>query len=230
MIIIHDKRLPGDAIKNLEKYGERLPLYTENITYPEIAGHPDIFFFPAGKFIIAAPNTPEYYINYFKDKKIAFKFGNNPVGNRKETSACYNAAMTENYVIHNKKFTDPAILENIGHKTFIHVNQAYTRCSLLPLKNDCFITSDKGIEKELIKYGLDYLYISPEEILLPGHRHGFIGGCMGVYENSVFLTGNLNRHPDGKKLDSFLRERNYNIISLYDGKLFDGGGIFFWNI
>jgi hypothetical protein len=81
----------------------------------------------------------------------------------------------------------------------------------------------------VIKYGLNCLYISPKEILLPGHLHGFIGGCMGVYKNTVFLTGNLKHHPEGKKLDSFLQERNYNIINLYDGKFFDGGGIFFVN-
>lgn len=227
MLIIHDKRLPVEAIEKLNRFGECLPFYTENITYQEIAGHPDIFLFPTENFVIVAPNTPQHFINYLKTKKIAVKMGANPIGNQKENSTCYNVVMTENYIIHHRKFTDTTILKNFENKTFIHVNQAYTRCSLLPLRHDCFITSDRGIEKTLSKYGLDYLYISPNKILLSGYPHGFIGGCMGVSENNVFLIGHPKHHPDGDKLESFLRERNYNLICLYDGQFFDGGGVFF---
>lgn len=227
MIIIHDKRLPEEAINKLNEYGECLSFYSEDITYQEIAGHPDIFFFPTKDLVIVAPNTPQYFINYLENKGIILKFGNNSVGNQKENSTHYNVVMTENYIVHNKKFTDSTILENLVNKTFIHVNQAYTRCSLLPLKNDSFITSDKGIEKELSKYGLGCLYISPKEILLPGYPHGCIGGCMGIYENNIFIIGHLKHHFEGEKLEFFLREHNYNVIYLYDGKLFDGGGLFF---
>jgi len=226
MIIIHDKRLPEEAVKNLNKHGKCLPFYTENITYQEIAGHPDIFFFPTKNFVIVAPNTPQQFINYLKDKKIALKIGNTPIGNQKENSTCYNVVMTEHYIIHNKKYTEASILENFGNKTFIHVNQAYTRCSLLPLKNDTFITSDKGIERALSKHGLNCLHISPKEILLPGYPHGFIGGCIGVSENTVFLIGHPKHHSEGEKLESFLQDNGYNLVSLYDGTFFDGGGLF----
>ncbi|MCL2290647.1 MAG: hypothetical protein FWC34_08100 [Bacteroidetes bacterium] len=227
MLIIHDKRLPKKVIIKLGEYGECLPFYSENITYQEISGHPDIFFFPSENHVIVASNTPSYFINFLKNKGISIKIGHNSIGSQKENSTCYNVVMTENFIIHNRKFTDTVILENFSDKTFIHVNQAYTRCSLLPLKNDTFITSDKGIEKELSKHGLTCLYISPKEILLPGYPHGFIGGCMGVYENNIFLIGYPKYHSEGEKLESFLRENNYKLISLYDGKFFDGGGVFF---
>jgi len=227
MLIIHDKRLPEEAIKKLNEYGECLPFYSENITYQEIAGHPDIFFFPAEESIIVAPNTPQHFINYLKKKEITTRIGNTPVGNQKKNSTCYNVVMTKNYIIHNEKYTDSSILENFTNKIFIHVNQAYTRCSLFALKNESFITSDRGIEKELSKRGLACLYISPKEIKLPGYPHGCIGGCLGIYENNVFLIGNPKHHPEGSKLEAFIRRNDYNLICLCDDQLFDGGGVFF---
>jgi hypothetical protein len=228
MIIIHDKRLPKEAIEKLNEYGDCLPFLSENITCQEIAGHPDIFFFPTEEFTIVAPNTPQYFINYMKTKGLPLITGTTPVGNLKENSTCYNVVMTEKYLIHHRKFTDAAILQNTQDKIFIHVNQAYTRCSLLPLKNDSFITSDRGIEKTLSQHGLNCLYISPKEIILPGHPYGFIGGCMGVYERNVFLIGNPQHHSDGAKLEAFIHDNGYHLISLYDGKFFDGGGVFFY--
>jgi hypothetical protein len=95
------------------------------------------------------------------------------------------------------------------------------------LKEDNFITSDKGIEKELLKQGLNCLYLSPKEILLPGFANGFVGGCMGTYKNRVFIIGNPDFHSEGKQLQAFLHGMNYEIISLYNGRLFDGGSLFF---
>jgi hypothetical protein len=227
MLIIHDKRLPKEAIATLRQYGECLPFYTENITYEEIAGHPDIFFFPIREYIIVAPNTPSQYISFLKEKRFSLKTGNTVVGKKKENSTCYNVVLSDNYIIHNEKFTDISILENIKNKTFLHVNQAYTRCSLMPLKNDTFITSDIGIEKELSKNGLNCCYISPQEILLPGFPYGFIGGCMGVCQDTIFIIGNLDYHSQGKELRKFLFSLNYDIVELYNGKLFDGGSLLF---
>ena len=227
MIIIHDKRLPQEAIARLQQYGQSLPFYTENITYEEIAGHPDIFFFPLENTIIIAPNTPSQYIDFLQERGIILIQGSTSVGAKKENLTCYNAVLSDNYIIHNKKYTDISILEKTKHKRFIHVNQAYTRCSLLPLKKDHFITSDKGIEKELSEHGLNCCYLSPKEILLPGFPYGFIGGCMGVYQNTVFVIGNLDFHSQGEKLRTFLSSLDYNIVELYGGKLFDGGSLFF---
>lgn len=227
MIIIHDKYLPKEAVATLHQYGECLPFYTENSTYEEIAGHPDIFFFPTRKYIIVAPNTPSQYIHFLKEKGFSLKTGNTVIGKEKENSTCYNVVLSDNYIIHNKKFTDISILENIKNKKFIHVNQAYTRCSLMPLKNDNFITSDRGIEKELSRYGLNCCYISPQEILLPGFSYGFIGGCMGICQDAVFIIGNLEYHVQGEELKKFLLSLNYDIVELYNGRLFDGGGLFF---
>jgi len=227
MIIIHDSRLPEAAIINLHKYGEYLPFITENITQNAIAGHPDIFFCPVDEKMIVAPNIPAVYIDFLLEKKVDYVTGKTIVGNQKQNTTPYNAVITDKYVIHNSRFTDVSILEATKNKIFIDVKQGFTRCSLMPLKDDNFLVSDKGIEKKLQEYELNCHFFSPEEIILPGLTYGLIGGCMGAYQNKVFIIGRLKYHSDGDKTKLLLRNLNYEIVELYDGKLFDGGSLFF---
>ena len=63
--------------------------------------------------------------------------------------------------------------------TKIHVKQGYTRCSLLPVDDRSFITSDAGIAKTLAEHDTDVLLIHPGHIHLPGFDYGFIGGTGG---------------------------------------------------
>jgi hypothetical protein len=120
---------------------------------------------------------------------------------------------------------DPEIVEAAGNREIIHVKQGYTRCNLIPLGNNRFITSDKGIEKTLLQYGLEVLYVDPDGILLPGFNHGFIGGTCGVWQNKLFFIGSLKYFPEGQKIKDFVT--GMEIIELYDGSLFDGGSILF---
>ena len=74
---------------------------------------------------------------------------------------------------------------------------------------------------------MNVLYVNPEDIQLPGFKHGFFGGACGVYEDSVFLLGSLESFKAGKKVKSFLQSLEYEIIELFDGPLFAGGSILF---
>ncbi len=109
----------------------------------------------------------------------------------------------------------------------IHLNQGYSRCNLLPLKNNHFITSDEGIKRVLQNYNLNVLQVSPEDIQLPGFKHGFFGGTCGVLGNSIFILGSLKNYKDGGKVETYLHSLNYEIIELFDGPLYDGGSILF---
>jgi len=227
MIIIHDSRLPSKAMTNLKKYGDCLSFYTENITQNAIAGHPDIFFCPVDEKMIVAPNIPAVYIDYLLKNNVTFITGKTIVGNLKQNTTPYNAVVTDKYVIHNSRFTDLSILEATKNRIYIDVKQGFTRCSLMPLKDNNFISSDKGIVKKLQEYGLNCHYFSPEEIILPVFPYGFIGGCMGAYQDKIFIIGSLKYHSDGERMESLLKCLNYEIVELYDGKLFDGGSLFF---
>ncbi len=225
LIILVDKRISEPAFKALKKYGKIIPFETSGITYSAISGHPDIFFCQTNETLVVAPNTPADVKVQLTKHGIHFLEGRNHVGKAYPFTAQYNAMITEKFLIHNSKYTDPVILSNCGHLEVIEVNQAYTRCNLLSLGNDKFIASDKGIEKTLQKKGSEVLYVDPKGILLPGFKHGFLGGTCGIYKDKVFIIGSLDHFPEGKKVRKFLS--GYEIIELYEGPLFDGGSILF---
>ena len=227
MLIIADKRIPEKAKVTLSKYGNLLLLKTDNIVYDTISGHPDIFFCQMDEKLIVASNLPESFKEKLNKHSLTFIEGGKPVGVDYPASAVYNAVVTKKYLIHNLKITDKAVLDASENLIKINVNQAYTRCNLLPLSDDKFITSDRGIEKSLRNEGLEVLYVLPKGIILPGFKHGFFGGVCGVYQNMIFIIGSLAKYPDGDKVKSFLTKMNYEIIELYDGHLFDGGSLIF---
>ena len=223
MVIIVDKRIPKPALEALRKYGDALPLETFGITYPAISGHPDIFFCKTESKLVIAPNTSNEIKEQLTNSTISFTEGKQIVGARYPHSAIYNALITDRFLVHNLNYTDQVILNLCDQLEKIDLKQAYTRCSVLALKNDRFITSDKGIEKALLKRGLEVLFVNPKGILLPGFDHGFFGGACGIYEDKIFFTGSLDHFPEGEKVRQFLS--GYEIIELYNGPLFDGGSL-----
>lgn len=225
MFIIADQRIPEQAKPLLEKYGAVLYLSSHGITYSSISGHPDIFFCEVDGTLVVAPNLSEDIKNKLKKNKVGYSAGKKPVGEKYPETAWYNSVVTGNYVIGNTSFMDQHIKDLADTREIIHVNQGYTRCNLIPLKNDCFITSDKGIEKVLLKYGLEVLFVDPEGVLLPGFKNGFIGGTCGVWQNKIFFIGSLQHFPKGQKVRDFIRDME--IVELYDGPLFDGGSLIF---
>jgi hypothetical protein len=227
MLIIADKRIPAKAKKSLAVYGEVIPFSTHGITYPAISCHPDIFLCKMNDDLIVAPNLPGEYKMIFQNYAVNFIEGEAAVGNKYPYTAKYNAVCTDKYLIHNFRYTDSAISDHATELDLIHSGQGYTRCNLLALKNDHFITSDAGFSRVLNGFGIKNLYVDPAGILLPCMKHGFFGGACGVHENKVFIFGNLNHFKDGKKVRDYLQSLSYEIVELYDGPLFDGGSIIF---
>jgi len=225
MKIIYNKNIPKEAQKRLERFGNVLYFETKGITYPAISNHPDVFMCLIVNELIIAPNTPNEFKNLFTNNNIKFTEGGKIIGNNYPKTAGYNAVVTDNYLIHNLKITDPKILELCADKQAVHVNQAYARCNLLPLKDDSFITSDKGIYNTLISKKINVLLVKPQDIILTGFDYGFFGGACGVYKNTVFIVGSLNKYNDGEKVRAFLINMGYEIIELYDGPLFDCGSL-----
>ncbi|MBQ5688902.1 MAG: hypothetical protein IIV21_02970, partial [Bacteroidales bacterium] len=76
-------------------------------------------------------------------RKIKLTEGKKEVGKKYPETVPYNAVGIGNTLIHNLKHTDSTILSL--YENHIHVNQGYTRCNLVALNENCFITSDEGI-------------------------------------------------------------------------------------
>jgi len=227
MLIIIDSRMPQEAKTSLKEVGEVFELQSKDIVYESIQGHPDIFLLQMDELVIMAPNAPLDLKQIFQKHRIPFLKGKNKLGLKFPETVFYNAVSTSKYLIHNENYTDSCILHENDKKKFIKVKQAYTRCNLLHLNDGSFITSDRGIEKNLREKGLEVHYFSDDDVLLEGQDHGFIGGTMGVLHQSVYILGHLSFYKEGERLRDLISSKNMQIIELYKGPLIDGGGLFF---
>jgi len=225
MLFIIDKNFPAEAKSNLNLYGKVLEFSTNDITYPQISNHPDIFFCKVDDILFCSPNTPETFIRLIISKGVSVSKGSKPVEQKYPFSALYNAVFTENYFIHNLKISDIILKNAAGSRKVIDVKQGYCRCSLLPLKDNSFITSDEGINKKLVSEGLNVLYVNPHGILLPGEDYGLFGGTCGISDNRIFVLGNLKYFAEGDKVRTYLENLKYEIVELHNGPLYDGGSI-----
>ena len=229
MLIIIDRKIPPEAKKKLSAIGQLVELATNGLTYEAISGHPDIFFHQAGSQWITAPNLPQEYSDLLIKQGVKLIQGEKAVGKRYPATSAYNAVSSENLLIHNLRNTDPVVAALMKSADHIHVEQGYTRCNLLALDEGHFITSDRGIDKVLRALGKDSLYTDPSNIILPGVRNGFFGGCCGILDDQVCIIGSLSHSSNGRDIADFMVNTGYRIMELYDGPLFDGGGIFFIN-
>ena len=234
--IIADARMPEEAKKNLKKLGDVLFLNPTDITYKSISAHPDIFFFQTKDGLIHAPNAPKRIIKELKKRKIKLTEGKKEVGKKYPETVPYNAVGIGDTLIHNLKHTDPTILSL--YEYHIHVNQGYTRCNLVALNGNSFITSipdnrqqttDNRLcpsESHVETYGrTSILHIDPKQIKLEGHDHGFFPGCCGVWKNNLIVCGSTKHLKEKEALDKFLKDNGFNLIELYDGELVDVGSV-----
>lgn len=224
-LIIADKRLPLPAKNALRQSGRLTLLESDNSIYKSISGHPDIFICPGKETVVVSPGLPQHIVQCISNQGYWVIKGINFPGRSYPSSAIYNAVITDNYLIHNLKITDPAILETFNNRKQLHVNQGYTRCNLIPLNSQAFITSDRGIEKALTAEGLEVLYIDPSPVVLKGQKHGFFPGCCGILNDLVLITGSLNYHPQKEEIINFISSNGLKIKELFDGKLTDVGSI-----
>jgi len=228
-MIIIDKNTPTLAKEKLSEYCELLELETSGITYPAISGHPDIFFCQTPSGLIVAPNLPQEYFSLLERHKVKYQKGEIAVGKAYPQTAPYNSVVTSKYIIHNLKLSDPVLLKACEGLTQIHVNQGYTRCNLIALNNNTFITSDKGICDSLLDLGLHCHYFPPDEIMLESFPNGFLGGACGIWDRKMFICGSLKHHSWGNEFRRIVEAVGYEIIELLDESLMDVGSILFLN-
>ena len=112
----------------------------------------------------------------------------------------------------------------------IPVNQGYPACVALG-KDNVAVTADAGMASAFKASLIDTLIISnSEKIKLSPYDYGFIGGACGSLGDKIYFIGNLYAHPDGDKIEKFLKDHGYSCVSLDEtsDSLFDMGGILFF--
>ena len=138
----------------------------------------------------------------------------------------YNAACTGKYFIHNLKYTDSDLLKKAESEGLILINvkQGYSKCNIVTVDENSIITSDKGIASSCDSI-MDVLLISEGNISLPGFNTGFIGGCSGKLNDTIFFNGDLSKHPDFIKIKDYIENRGLKCLWFKGTPLTDIGSI-----
>ncbi len=203
-------------------------VYTMKTPFKEYppSEHPDIQLCKIGEMYFTAPSYYEYYSRYICKEKLVC--GKSDIAPKYPESVSYNCAYIGGKLFCNTKTADESIIDFCNEKgiELIHVNQGYTKCSMLAVGENAFITADDVIAEKGRKAGFDVLKIRSGHILLDGYDYGFIGGTAGMLdEKSILFFGDPKTHADGKEITRFIISKGFNIITLFDGTLTDVGGL-----
>lgn len=228
MICFVDYRTTENEINSLKKLNyDVIKIPKDNNLYEAINGHTDIQLNILNKnTIIINKNINLSFKELLKTKNINFIESNSTLSSKYPSNISLNAYITDNYLVHNLKFTDKKILEYCKNKKTINVNQGYTKCSILPLREKVIITNDTGIYNTLKNEGFDILLLPFGDIELSGFNYGFIGGVGGMISNdSMAFFGSLDNYAFGNEVKKFLYKYDIKPIYLSNTKLIDRGSL-----
>lgn len=228
MICFVDYRITENEINSLKKLNyDVIKIPKDNNLYEAINGHTDIQLNILNKnTLIINKNINLSFKELLKTKNINFIESDSTLSSKYPSNISLNAYIADNYLVHNLKFTDKKILEYCKSKKTINVNQGYTKCSILPLREKVIITNDTGIYNTLKNESFDILLLPFGDIELSGFNYGFIGGVGGmISNNSMAFFGSLDNYAFGNEVKKFLYKYDIKPIYLSNTKLIDRGSL-----
>lgn len=231
MFCFVDYRITLEEEENLSNLGYKIIKIPQNTSlYPAIDGHVDIQLCIINKFdkkVLITKDICNDFKDLLKSNNIDYVESSTTLSSTYPNNISLNAFISDNYIVHNLKYTDPVLIDSLKNKKTINVKQGYTKCSILPITEKAIITNDPGISKILSQYDFDILLLPYGDITLPGFDYGFIGGVGGmISEDTIAFFGDLNSYKYGDKVLSFLNKYNITPIYLKKGKLCDRGSLF----
>lgn len=204
--------------------------------YDEISSHVDIYFVKAGQVIFAAPEKA--------DMPFTAQICTTSVGENYPDNVAYNVCIMGKYAIHNFKYTDPIVkmyLTKNGY-TLINVEQGYAKCSIAVIDEKSCITSDLGIAKALLDFGIDVLYVDEKDIKLKRRINklfvedskmsfenspmsGFIGGALVRLGQQMILFGDTSKLSNGNKIKKYIEGKGLELHCFKDLEVVDYGSV-----
>ena len=137
-----------------------------------------------------------------------------------------NACIVGKKLFHRLDVTAKEVLDNLADIEPVPVSQGYAKCCTCVVDAGSIITSDHGIALAAKNNGIDVLEISPGYIGLEGFNYGFIGGASFKLSGTCLaFTGRMDMHPDWRRIEAFLSEREIVAVFLTDGPAFDIGSV-----
>ena len=226
-----DYRATKEELLNLSRLNLNPILVPKcNEVYEAINGHPDIQLNilknKSSDKVIIQKNISEDFKEILKSNNINYIVSKNSLSNTYPDDIILNSLILENYFIHTLKYSDENLLKSQASKIHINVPQGYTKCSILPVRDNSLITSDQGIYNSLKNFNFDILLLPPGDILLPSLNYGFIGGVGGMISNDkMAFFGDLDSYKWGDDIKKFLFKYDVSPIALKKGKLIDRGSL-----
>lgn len=225
--VIVDYRTNKETIQNLSYLGFNVIKSKKIDTlYEAVKGHTDLQIVKIKDDIVVCPECYEYY----KSKKLNNLIcGSSELDGKYPGDILYNAAVFGRFAVHNFRFTDSVLRECIK-KNFLFemsVNQGYSKCSICIVTDNAIITEDDSISEKLSEQNIDVLKIEKGSVELKGLDYGFFGGATGLWNNTLFINGELKYHTDGDKIKDFCKNHKVSIIELKSGRISDIGSILF---
>lgn len=230
MKIIIDSRMRKIEKEYLSQYGDLIELPYQSSVYDEISSHPDIFFCKINNQIFQAPNLK---LENKLETKLKTKQGSNSVGAQYPEDIKYNICQIGKRVIHNFKYTDPAVAKYIDSTGIqkINIKQGYSKCSISVTSENSCITSDEGIYETLKRENMDVLLLDNTNIRLVDKNglqtkmSGFIGGATAVIEDKFIIFGDSNKILDKASLIEHLNNHNLKLVDFKNLEIIDYGSI-----
>lgn len=155
--------------------------------------------------------------------------GNLDPGNAYPDEVAYNVLKLRNHIFHLLNVTEQMILNDTALQK-VAVKQGYSRCSCLPIGDTSIITEDLGLGRAVEEKGYDVLYVERGHVVLEGYPYGFFGGAGGRIGNTIVFNGRLSSHPEGEKINAFIRQRGFEIVELHTGRLSDCGSVLHYHV
>lgn len=224
---IVDKTMDNNMKNIISKQGYIVidTVMCENVQMP-LRYHPDIQLCRIDKqTIVVEPSCFQYYKDLFNNTYIEIIEGESELQQNYPYDIAYNVLIAESYAVHNFKYTDKRVLEELSKRNIklIDIKQGYSKCAISILSNGKLMTEDKGVFNTLSKEGIEVLYIPKKEVELLGYDYGFIGGASSQGGDSVFFCGSLSKHSYSDYIKNYILD--VNTIELSNKTLYDYGSI-----
>lgn len=233
--LIIDERMRSFEKEELKKLGYKLiEINKNNNVYSEISSHVDIFTCKIKEKIVVENTMYENLKSQLKNMKEILVKGMSIVQNEYPNDIYYNVCIVGNKAIHNFKYTDSKIVQELKKNNFelINVKQGYSNCSIAVIDENSIILSDRGLYNVLKDSGFDVLFLDYKPNIKLFNENGkysemsgFIGGAITRIANNIIIFGDLNKIDNNGYIRSFIKERNLEIIDFKGLDVVDYGGI-----
>lgn len=205
MKIIFSANTLYDQLKTvLREKGVLIEIPETDHLYNGIRNHADLHVHPIGDTLYISQEIEPYIGPHLLKLGVPCIVMKQALGTKYPNTVPLNAVSTNTFFIHNLDYSDKELLDSADEINLqvINIKQGYGRCTLLPLTDSTFLTSDRGIFNILTSEDLqtneniDLHLIKNGPVILPGQPCGFFPGACGVVGRDLYVNGDLDTHPD----------------------------------